>query len=59
LIPNWEAANLGESVFAAAIRLSLTKRPNNSLVDFFKDSPLRDMDIDMMRSKGPAREIDL
>lgn len=35
------------------------KRPKNSLVDFFKDSPLRDMDIDMTRSKGPAREIDL
>ena len=35
------------------------KRPKNSLVDFFKDSPLRDMDIDMKRSKEPAREIDL
>ena len=35
------------------------KRPKNSLVDFFKDSPLRDMNIDMTRSKEPAREIDL
>jgi prevent-host-death family protein len=35
------------------------KRPKNSLVDFFKDSPLRDMDIDMTRSKESAREIDL
>ncbi len=35
------------------------KRPKNSLVDFFKDSPLRDMDIDMTRSKETAREIDL
>jgi prevent-host-death family protein len=35
------------------------KRPKNSLVDFFKESPLRDMDIDMTRSKESAREIDL
>lgn len=35
------------------------KRPKNSLVDFFKDSPLRDTDIDMTRSKGSSREIDL
>ena len=35
------------------------KRQKNSLVDFFKDSPLRGMDINMTRSRESAREIDL
>lgn len=35
------------------------KQPESNLLDFFKQSPLRDVDIDLARSKEPAREIEL
>ncbi|TWI74160.1 prevent-host-death family protein [Desulfobotulus alkaliphilus] len=37
---------------------SLTK-PKTSLVQFFKNSPLADADIDLSRSKDISRDIDL
>ena len=36
----------------------LTK-PKSDLVDFFKNSPLRDIDIDLERDKDLPREIEL
>ena len=49
-----------ESVVVLSVReYRKLKRPKNSLVDFFRDSPLRDLDMDLTRSREPAREIDL
>jgi prevent-host-death family protein len=35
------------------------KRPTTSLVDFFRQSPLGETDIDLSRSKDQAREVEL
>ena len=34
-------------------------RPKNSLVDFFTNSPLCEIDLNIERSKDPMREVDL
>jgi prevent-host-death family protein len=34
-------------------------RPKTSLVEFFTDSPLSEIDIPIKRSKDPMREVDL
>lgn len=33
--------------------------PKNSLLDFFRDAPLPDFDLDIQRSKDQGRSIDL
>lgn len=48
----------------AAIVLSMDEynrltKPKTSLVDFFKSSPLHDMDLDIERSKELPREVEL
>lgn len=34
-------------------------RPKSSLVDFFKNSPLREVELDLERDKDLAREVEL
>jgi antitoxin Phd len=34
-------------------------QPKTSLIDFFANSPLSELDIDIERSKDPMREVDL
>jgi hypothetical protein len=34
-------------------------KPKNSLVDFFRDSPLAEAELDILRSDDFPREIDL
>lgn len=48
----------------AAIVLSVEEyrrltEPKTSLADFFKESPLHDMELDLERSKDLAREVEL
>lgn len=35
------------------------QQPKDSLVDFFQNSPLKGVDLDLTRDKSTAREIDL
>lgn len=34
-------------------------QPKTSLIDFFSNSPLNEIDIEIKRSKDPMREVDL
>ena len=48
----------------AAVLLSLEEyqrltRPRTKLTDFFKDSPLCDVELDLERSRDLAREVEL
>ena len=33
-------------------------RPKTSLVEFFRQSPLRDVELDLERARDPGREVD-
>lgn len=46
-------------VIISAEEFKKTQQPNNSLVDFFQQSPLASVELDVDRDKSAARDISI
>lgn len=48
-----------EAVVVLAIEEYRRLRPKSDLIEFFRTSPLAEVELDLERSKDPGRELDL